>query len=216
MIEDKPSKEIEFLLEGPAGALELICSEPKQAKKLAVICHPHPQYGGSLRNKVVTTLHKAFQELSMVTLRFNYRGVGKSAGVYDEGRGEKADTLAVLAWAQSQYPNFDIYLAGFSFGAYISYSVATDSYYRDKLAQLVSITMPQYPGLAELAEPACPWLLIQGLEDEVVEAQGVFDWVSGLIDPPRLITLPDTGHFFHGKLVELRKILVENLDKGNS
>jgi len=208
-----PGSEQELFIEGPAGKLQLLTATPKEnaLKQVAIICHPHPQFGGTLQNKVVTTLHKAFQMLGMRTVRFNYRGVGESDGTFAEGIGETEDCIAVLDWTRKTCSDYQIYLAGFSFGAYVSYRMASITAYRERLAQLISITMPQYPELSQLPEPLCPWLLIQGEQDEVVEAQAVFNWVTTLQHPPTLIKMPNTSHFFHGKLVELRDILIEQL-----
>lgn len=208
-----PESEQELFIEGPAGKLQLLAALPKDniQSKVAVICHPHPQFGGTMQNKVITTLHRAFQILGMRTVRFNYRGVGKSEGSFAEGIGETEDVLAVLKWVEQTCPDDQLYLAGFSFGAYVSYRVASMTAYRERLAHLISITMPQYPELPELPEPICPWLLIQGEQDEVVAPQAVFDWVANLPHPPRLIKMPETSHFFHGKLVELRDIIIEEL-----
>lgn len=200
---------------GPVGQLELLVTEPKVDAEtaVAVICHPHPQFSGTMDNKVVTTLHKVFNELDMPTIRFNFRGVGNSEGEFADTVGEIADTVAVLDWAKEQYPNRQIYLAGFSFGAYVSYAVATDTKYADKLTCLVSITMPQYSGLATLPTPNCPWILVQGEADEVVAAEEVFAWLDSLAKKPTLIKMPETSHFFHGKLVELRELLLQQLSR---
>jgi alpha/beta superfamily hydrolase len=140
-------------------------------------------------------------------LRFNYRGVGKSEGEYDNGCGEVEDAIAVIDWVRLRYPDCRLILAGFSFGAYISYCVAANSKYVNHIQQLLSITMPQYPELIKLPQPNCSWLLIQGLADEIVDPQAVFNWVASLINPPCLIKMPDTSHFFHGRLLELRDII---------
>lgn len=208
-----PNSEQEFFIEGPAGKLQLLAASPKDSiqPKVAVICHPHPQFGGTMQNKVITTLHRAFQTLGMRTVRFNYRGVGKSEGSFAEGIGETDDVLAVLNWVKKTCPDYALYLAGFSFGAYVSYRVASITKFREQLAHLISITMPQYTGLAELPEPVCDWLLVQGENDEVVAPQVVFDWATSLHKQPELIKMPETSHFFHGKLVELRDIIIEEL-----
>ncbi len=210
-----PSKSAEILLAGPAGKLQLLATSPTieltASLSVAVICHPHPQFGGTMDNKVVTTLHRAFHDLGMRTVRFNYRGVGKSEGQFDEGVGETDDTLAVLDWVSQTCPNAKLYLAGFSFGAYVSYRVATQSAYREKLAYLLSITMPQYSGLATLPEPQCAWCLIQGEADEIVDAEAVFQWVKQLKSPPQVIKMPETSHFFHSKLVLLRETIIKQL-----
>ncbi len=206
-------QEHEWLIPGAMGNLQILTHQPKQLQHnaIAVICHPHPQHGGTMHNKVVTTLHKAFDSLGMRTLRFNYRGVGNSDGEYDNGDGECQDLLTVLNWVTALDVTATLYVAGFSFGAYISYRVAVENAYRDKIAYLVSITMPQYSELKTLPEPNCPWLLVQGEDDEVVAASEVFDWIDTLKTPPQLLKMTETGHFFHGKLMLLREAIVKQL-----
>lgn len=194
------------------GQLQVLAAPAVNAPKaVAVICHPHPQYGGTMHNKVITTLHRVFHTLDMHTVRFNYRGVEGSEGSFDQGIGETADALTVLDWAAAVCPGLPIYLAGFSFGSYVSYRVATDSKYADKLAYLISITMPPYPETATLPLPQCPWLLVQGEADELFDAAQVFAWAESLAKPPVILRFPETSHFFHGKLVLLRDQLIENL-----
>src|ERR1700733_1237011 len=110
---------------GPAGALEAIAEDPGgQGPSYGVICHPHPLYGGTMDNKVVTTVARALHELGIPTLRFNFRGVGASAGAYDEGRGETADAEAAASWPEQHWPGRRMVIAGFSFGAYIALRLA--------------------------------------------------------------------------------------------
>jgi len=126
-----------FMLPGPAGQLEALVSTPQQNARetVAIICHPNPLFEGTMHNKVVTTIAKAFDLLGLTTVRFNYRGVGKSEGEYGETIGETEDCLAIVDWVQKTYPNYSLWLSGFSFGAYISASVANQM----AVAQLVSI-----------------------------------------------------------------------------
>lgn len=206
-------QETELIIPGPAGDLQLLHAIPEKSNQntVAIICHPHPQHGGTMQNKVVTTLHKAFSGYGLPTIRFNYRGVGKSQGEFANTEGETDDALAIVKWVLQQYPDCRIIMAGFSFGAYISYRVTADSHYAKYIKQLFSITMPQYPGLANLSKVNCPWLLVQGLSDEVVEPEAVFNWVTQLAHPPEVIKMPDTSHFFHGKLVVLREIISSHI-----
>ncbi|MBL4647484.1 MAG: alpha/beta fold hydrolase, partial [Gammaproteobacteria bacterium] len=179
-------------------------------QQIAVICHPHPQHGGTMHNKVVTTLHRTYQDLGMLTVRFNYRGVGNSEGKYDQGRGESDDLLTVLKWVHKTCPQHQLYLAGFSFGAWISYHIAGQ--YHQPVKHLVTVAPPiHYDGFAQLPQPPCPWLVVQGEQDEVVNAQDVYDWLAEMAQPPLLIRMPNTGHFFHGKLVTLREQLKDSL-----
>lgn len=205
-----PQSETSFLLPGPAGNLEVIvtpCSECKH-NTVAILCHPHPLHGGTMNNKVVMTLARTFRELKMPTVRFNFRGVGKSEGSFAEGIGEVEDLLSVVTWVQKVCPGSEIVLGGFSFGAYIAACVATQI----SVSQLVTIA-PQVSRFiqAQLPPITCPWVLVQGEQDEIVDPNEVYAWIETLEIKPVLIRLPDAGHFFHGKLLELREKLVEVL-----
>jgi alpha/beta superfamily hydrolase len=205
-----PAASSALILQGAAGRLETLVSVPKPAQKLTtvVICHPHPLFGGAMHNKVVFTLARAFDELGMRTVRFNFRGVGKSEGSYAEGIGETDDLLAILQWLRAARPQDTIWLAGFSFGAY----VAARGAHRWPTAQLICVAPPiENFKFTELYPFPCPWLLVQGEEDEIVSAPAVINWATNLPEPPRLLRIANTGHFFHGHLIELRRLLIENL-----
>ena len=177
-------------------------------KRVIVICHPHPVHGGTMDNKVVTTLMRTFNELDFYTVRFNFRGVGKSAGSFAEGIGETEDLLSVLDWVTHVLPDGELWLAGFSFGSYIAYRAATITSYKDKIKQLICVAPPaSYPEFKDLPAPTMPWLVVQGEADEVIDAEVVFSWVASFALPPQLIRMAQTSHFFHGKLIELRNLL---------
>jgi alpha/beta superfamily hydrolase len=193
-----------FLLPGPAGALEVATSvsEPGHARiGTAVICHPNPQQGGTMRNKVVTMLERSLRESGVETVRFNFRGVGASNGEFDNGDGESGDLVAVAQWVRQVRPGDALWLAGFSFGGYIALRSAR-SLGADVLIT-VAPPVDRYE-FEELAMPTCPWLVVQGEDDEVVDPQSVFDWVETLDPKPILIRMPETGHFFHRRLMDLR------------
>lgn len=193
-----------YALAGPAGRLEVVF-EPADAALAragtAIICHPHPQQGGSMSNKVVTMLARTLGEAGLHTLRFNFRGVGESEGVFDDGLGEGADLVAVADWVRAVLPGDALWLAGFSFGSYVSIAHARQL----AAAALISVAPPvgRWPFDA-LALPECPWLIVQGEDDDVVQPQAVYDFVGRLEVHPTLIRMPDTGHFFHRKLMDLR------------
>jgi alpha/beta superfamily hydrolase len=195
-----------FVITGPEGDLELMSAPAAAAaatnEKVAIICHPHPLFGGTMTNKVVSTLARTFKELNIATVRFNFRGVGKSTGTFAQGVGEIDDVLAVVAWVKQVKPAAEIMLAGFSFGAAISATVAT----RIKVTQLVSIAppVPRFK-LLELPPVTCPWLVVQGEEDEVVIPADVYAWVATRQPPPTLIRIANASHFFHGQLLVLRE-----------
>jgi alpha/beta superfamily hydrolase len=200
-----------LLLKGPAGQLEVLTTHPGSPRTppaIAVICHPHPLFGGTMTNKVVTTLARSFQTLGLSTLRFNFRGVGKSEGHYDQGIGETEDLLALLQWLKTAYPDHAIWLAGFSFGAYVAARAAK----KWAAEQLVCVAPPieNFP-FKTLPPFSCPWLLIQGEQDEIVSPSAVFSWIESLSPPPRLIRIENASHFFHGHLIELRERLISAL-----
>lgn len=193
----------------PAGELELLTQFPEhEINTIMIICHPHPLFGGSMQNKVVTTLAKVCEELAIASIRFNFRGVGKSTGVHDEGVGEIEDLKTVIAWALSIYPKAHIWLAGFSFGAYISAAVAATGVGE----QLISIAPPTMRwGFQKLTDMPCPWLVVQGDKDEVVEAEEVFSWFAAHHPQATVIRMNDASHFFHGRLLELRELVFNYL-----
>ena len=192
------------LLAGPAGVLELAVdrSECPPRPAVAIVCHPLPTEGGSMHNKVVTMTARALRELGIDTVRFNFRGTGGSAGTFDQGNGESEDLRAVAAWVRAQRPGVELWLAGFSFGAYVTLRVAASL----QPAFLLSIAPPvgRSWDFSALALPTCPWLVIQGEADEIVDPLVVFAWLDALPEPPQLVRMPDTGHFFHRKLIDLR------------
>ncbi len=189
-------------MDTPAGPL---------APAVAVVCHPHPQHQGTMLNKVVHTLSRALNDLQVPAVRFNFRGVGASEGAYADGIGETDDALAVADWALRRFAGAELWLAGFSFGAAVAVRVAISAPCR----QLITVAPPVARMAALLADarPTCPWLLIQGLSDEVVAAADVEAWARGLELPPELVLLPDVDHFFHGRLTLLRETIVGRVAK---
>ncbi|MBA3564444.1 MAG: alpha/beta hydrolase [Gammaproteobacteria bacterium] len=207
----RPKASRKLSIDGPAGRLEALLDEPKQpASAVAVVCHPHPLHQGTMRNKVVHTLARAFNELELPVVRFNYRGVGASEGRYGDVVGETRDALAVVGWARHRWPGVDIWMGGFSFGAVVALRVALAT----EIAQLVTIAPPVEqlePGGG--GQPDCPWLIVQGDRDEVVDCEAVVAWVNELAPGPRLVVLEGVSHFFHGRLTELKETLVDILGK---
>lgn len=202
-----------LFIDGPDGALEALVENVEQADQgLIVVCHPHPQHGGTMHNKVVHTLTRVAHELGLASLRFNYRGVGQSEGSYAEGLGETEDLLAVLDWLDHHIQPPQLWLAGFSFGAYVAMRASS----RRPVAQLITVApavnLLRFQGLET---PDCPWLLIQGTADEIVPMAAVLAWLEALPTPPQTLFLEDAGHFFHGRLVELRQRAVAALTAGH-
>jgi alpha/beta superfamily hydrolase len=199
------------VIPGPAGVLEGItaCPDKETRGVVAIILHPHPLYGGTLNNKVVHCLSKTCNQLGIPSLRFNFRGVGESTGVYDDGRGETEDCLAVLDWVQERRPGFDIWLAGFSFGAYVAYRSVHS---HPRISHLLTVAPPvNLFDFGSLPTPACSWTLIQGELDELVPAARVANWVDTLPVQPRKILLP-ADHFFHGQFNAMQAALLQSLN----
>jgi alpha/beta superfamily hydrolase len=193
-----------LVLPASAGAIEAITSVPEAKcvrQGTAIICHPHPLQGGSMHNKVVTMIERSVRELGLATVIFNFRGVGASQGAFDEGRGESEDVLAIAEWIERVRPNDALWLAGFSFGSYVAARAAPQLPVR----QMISVAPPIGRwDFNVLASPLCPWLVIQGEADEVVDPEAVYAWVAAQPEPPTLVRMPDTSHFFHRRLMDLR------------
>ena len=204
-IPDFPARTANLTLPGPAGPLEVAVEWPDEGvtplRLVAIVCHPLPTEGGTMHNKVVVMTARSLRELGAVTVRFNFRGTGGSAGDFDHGDGESEDLQAVAEWVRAQRPGDRLWLAGFSFGAYVALRCAGTL----KPDALIAIAPPAGRwDFAAITPPACPWLVIQGEQDEIVEPQAVYDWIDGLKDPPEVIRMPETSHFFHRKLMDLR------------
>lgn len=202
-----PGETGEFMLTGPAGRLECLADVPEAGEErpaTAVLCHPHPQHGGTMRNKVVTIMERSLRELGLRTVRLNFRGVGESEGEFDDGKGEVDDLLAVVDWVRKTRPEDDLWLGGFSFGAFVVLKAAQDLPVR----QLITIAPPvERYGFEALMPPNCPWLIVQGDEDDVVSPKAVSDWAEALGDDANLVVMEGTGHFFHRRLMDLRGLI---------
>lgn len=194
--------ETKVVIQGPAGHLELaVSSAEPQPRAWGVVCHPHPLFGGTMHNKVVTTLVKTFQGLGVNTVRFQFRGVGESQGEFDHGRGELEDLNAVIRWMQQSYGVHPLWLAGFSFGAYIAAQGALQ-WPTQKLI-LVAPPVQNFP-MNTLPPILCDTLVLQGEKDEVVSAEDVFAWAESRQPTPAIVHFPEATHFFHGQLNLLR------------
>ncbi len=194
------------VLDGPAGRLETLLDLPRDAgiRGAAVVCHPHPQHGGTMHNKVAHTLARSFALQGFAALRFNFRGTEGSEGDWDAGVGEVDDALTAAAWMRAEYPDLPLWISGFSFGAAMAIKAAQ----RETFAGLVSVA----PAVSRFAadpvpQPACPWLIVQGDADELVSADETIEWVNSLEPGPELVVLSDVEHFFHGRLVDLRELV---------
>lgn len=203
-----PTQNATLQLAGPVGALDVAVDLPKAdvpvQPVVAVICHPLSTEGGSLHNKVVTMVGTSLRELGVSTVRFNFRSVGTSAGEFDHGVGEQDDLKAVVAWVREQRPDAALWLAGFSFGAFVSLRAAADL----QPDALISIAPPAGRWDFDGVQPPARWLVIQGEQDEIVDPQAVYNWLDSLDAPHELVTMPETSHFFHRKLIDLRGALL--------
>ncbi len=204
------------VVQGAAGAIEVAIDEPSggaQAKGVAVIAHPHPLFGGSMDNKVVQTLARAFTQSGWTAVRFNFRGVGSSAGTHDEGRGELEDMLVVVA---ATAPMGAICLAGFSFGAFVTthayprLSVSRDI---DKLV-LVATSVTRSAAAPIASEAHMKTLVIHGEQDDTVHLADVMDWARAQALPVTVV--PGGGHFFHGQLPLLKNLVLRHLSSSST
>ena len=202
-----------FFVEGKAGRIEAAHDKIKNANsdKVAVICHPHPLYQGTMHNKVVTTIARAMKSCSIESFRFNYRGVGDSEGEYGEGFGETEDLISICEWIKANTSAKDIILCGFSFGGGVAYMGLEKL---DMVSSLVTIApaVDRFD-LSGYTQPTIPWLTIQGTDDDTVSPQSVFDFMAKQDDSSlTLIKMDEVGHFFHGKLTNLKEV-IENFVK---
>lgn len=194
-------------LSGPAGQLEAILETPEaysQPLGVALVCHPHPQFGGSMTNKVAHTLARTALGAGLATLRFNFRGVGASEGSFADGIGETEDAAAAYDWIRTEQPEARIVLAGFSFGAAVALRLAA----RVEASQLVTIAPPlRYFEGSDIPVPACPWLIVHGDADEVVDCADTQARLADAGFEPEHHVMAGAGHFFHGRLHELRDLV---------
>ncbi|MFK8397441.1 alpha/beta hydrolase [Pseudomonas sp. BGr12] len=205
------TREIPLFLDGPDGQLEALHLATPDARGVALICHPHPLFAGTMQNKVVATLQRAARDAGYATLRFNFRGVGQSAGSYAEGRGEIDDALAVAHWLAEQHPGLPLTLMGFSFGSCVAGNAAERLEEEGAdLAQLFMLAPPVERFDVDLPE-RCPLTVIQPEDDEVVTPERVYAWSAELSKPHELIRIPECSHFFHGKLIELKDLIQARL-----
>jgi alpha/beta superfamily hydrolase len=191
-------------IDGPAGTIACAIDEPAAAVRgVVVLCHPHPQHGGTMDNKVVQTLARAFVQLGYRAVRFNFRGVGASGGVWDEGRGEVDDALAVIAAHRD--PALPLALGGFSFGGFVAATAATRLPETERAERLVLVG----PATSRFQVPAVPTdtVVIHGEADDVVPLSATLDWARPQVLP--VIVFPGVGHFFHGQLTLLKNQVVQ-------
>lgn len=201
----QPGETLSLFIQGPAGRIEAQLTAPREAAVpagIAVICHPHPLMGGAMSNKVVYTLASSATKAGLYSLRFNFRGVGKSEGVHDEGRGETNDVVFLVERLRQRLPNARLVLMGFSFGGFVSVKAAqlTKPYLQVSIAPPFS----KYFNEPVPPRPDCPWLVVHGTADDVVSYEDTVQVLNTFDPPPQLATLKDAGHFFHARLAEVQ------------
>ena len=198
-------------VQGAAGAIEVATDLPADgvpSKGVAVIAHPHPLFGGTLDNKVVQTLARAFTQCGWTAVRFNFRGVGKTEGMHDEGRGELDDMLAVVA---ELAPGGVLCLAGFSFGAFVTTHAFDKLYTTRQIDKLVLVGTSVSRSAAAPIDAAAHFktIVIHGEADDTVELAAVLSWARPQSLPVTVV--PGGGHFFHGQLPLLKSLVVRHL-----
>ena len=180
---------------------------------MALLCHPNPVQGGTMLNKVISTLQRTARDAGYSTLRFNYRGVGASAGVHDMAQGEVDDAAAAAQWLREQHPDLPLTLLGFSFGGFVAACLAGRLEQQGVAVERLFMVAPavsRLPADTPLAQQAA-LTLIQPEQDEVIDPAQVYAWSQALPRAHELLKVAECGHFFHGKLVELKELVLPRL-----
>lgn len=207
------TRETPLMIAGPCGQLEALWLDTPDARGVALICHPNPVQGGTMLNKVVSTLQRTARDSGLTTVRFNYRGVGASAGSHDMGNGEVDDAEAVASWLAAQYPDLPLTLLGFSFGGFVAAALGARLETQGLTVNKLFMVAPAVHRLTAENPPAsnCPLILIQPEADEVIDPQAVYQWSAALGRAHELLKVAECGHFFHGKLTDLKDLLLPRL-----
>lgn len=206
-------RETPVVIDGPVGQLEALYLEVEAPRGVALICHPNPVQGGTMLNKVVSTLQRTARDAGLITLRFNYRGVGASAGSHDMGTGEVDDAQAAAAWLRAKHPDLPLTLFGFSFGGFVAASLGGRLEAGGEQLKHLFMVAPAVMRLGD-ADPLPQHgelTVIQPETDEVIEPQVVYDWSAQLQRPHELLKVAECGHFFHGKLTDLKDLILPRL-----
>lgn len=206
-------RETPVFIDGPVGQLEALYLDLDEAKGIALICHPNPVQGGTMLNKVISTLQRTARDAGLITLRFNYRGVGASAGGSDMGEGEVDDAQAAAKWLRDKHPDLPMTLFGFSFGGFVAATLGGRLEAEGETLKHLFMVAPAVMRIASVdALPQKGALtIIQPDTDEVVEPQLVYDWSDKLPRPHELLKVAECGHFFHGKLTDLKDLILPRL-----
>lgn len=201
-----------IFLDGPAGRLQALYREGEQGKPAVLVCHPHPQFGGTMRNKVVYWMARAFEELDCTVLRFNFRGVEQSDGMWDEGEGEADDARAALEWLQDKHPDAPLWVAGFSFGSYAGLKAAR---YDARVKRLFAIAPAvNHWDFSFMQGDKRPLNVVMGMADEVVPYIEVAGWVSGL-ESVTFHAIAGAGHFFPHHMQQMTALMLAGTQRSD-
>ena len=200
----------EVIFTGPAGRIEgRYHPAPKKNAPIAIVLHPHPQFGGTMNHQIIYQLYYAFVHRGFAAIRFNFRGVGRSAGAWDEGRGERDDYRAAIDFAAGRYPGVELWAAGFSFGSHIAMSVGAED---DRICTLIGIAPPvnKYDFTVAAASPK-PKFIVHGIEDELIPLKAVRELYARMADPKELVEIDRANHLFDGQAPEVGEALEDLL-----
>ncbi|HEV8144943.1 MAG TPA: alpha/beta fold hydrolase [Bryobacteraceae bacterium] len=194
-----------LFVDGPVGRLEALLEEPEEGepREAALVCHPHPQHGGTMHNKVVYRIARGLRRAGAVVLRFNFRGVNQSAGSYGEGEGELDDARAALKYLRERYPDLPYTLAGFSFGSRVALRLGCEN---GNARRTIAVGFPtRYHHTSNLEHCLGPRIFIQSTNDEFGPLEELRPFVESLAEPKKLIVVPAQDHFFVGGLDKLEE-----------
>lgn len=203
------------LIPGAAGSIECQIDLPRggaSARGVALVCHPHPLFGGTMDNKVVWALAKAASEQSLAAIRFNFRGVGASTGAHDNGQGETDDAVTVLKALCDHFPGLPVFICGFSFGAAVAIRLAARSDIPTPSLLITAAPPLIYFDHEIMPQPACPWFLFHSTDDDVVPWEETRKRALELVTPPEIETLSGAGHFFHGKITDVKRLVSDRIE----
>lgn len=206
-------RETPVFIDGPIGQLEALYLDVADARGVVLLCHPNPVQGGTMTNKVVSMLQRTARDAGYITLRFNYRGVGASAGNHDMGSGEVDDAQAAATWLLEQHPQLPLTLMGFSFGGFVAASLGGRLEANGIELKHLFMVAPAVMRLQDhdTLPQGCALSVIQPQTDEVIDPQIVYAWSGALPRPHELLKVAECGHFFHGKLTDLKELVLPRL-----
>ncbi|MGE8393950.1 alpha/beta hydrolase [Pseudomonas sp. BIGb0427] len=206
-------RETPVFIDGPVGQLEALYLDVADARGVVLLCHPNPVQGGTMTNKVVSMLQRTARDAGYITLRFNYRGVGASAGNHDMGSGEVDDAQAAATWLREQHPKLPLTLMGFSFGGFVAASLGGRLEANGIELKHLFMVAPAVMRLQDhdTLPQGCALSVIQPQTDEVIDPQIVYAWSGALPRPHELLKVAECGHFFHGKLTDLKELVLPRL-----